>query len=97
MQTQFPLSLPRTDDEAFCTDCGLAFGLVPDSPLRMTCGDCWEKLGCPSLACDECKQAIPKGVKFHLKLMRWCSKCARKKTKEEGRSYAPYSCDTAAW
>ncbi len=71
-----PITLPRTDWEAFCKECNLPFDLLEESPLRTTCLQCFEKLGCPALDCQECGKPIPPGETCHLYHQRLCLPCA---------------------
>lgn len=82
------ISLPRGHHEAFCTNCGLAFGLVSDSPLRHTCLCCYVKLGRPALECDHCHKAIPPGNPCHIEIICVCADCCR---------WYFLSCNTKAW
>lgn len=84
----------RGHNESFCTECGLAFNLLRDSPLRLVCGECFEKLGRPALVCDDCRRAIVPGDKCHL---AWCCLCVACARLRERTSWSQYPRETIAW
>jgi hypothetical protein len=86
--TNGPLHVPRGHYEAFCTNCGMAFVLVQDSPLRCTCQECWVSLGRPALECEHCRKGIPCGERCHLRNNLFCQDCAKR---------FGQVCETKAW
>ena len=88
------ISLPRTRDEAFCQECRLAFTLLEESPIRVLCKTCFEKLNRPAIQCDQCGSVILPGERFHLGKVRACRNCL---SDLEDEFAVPFRTNAVAW